>query len=351
MPGHVPLNEQEEKMKSYGWSNYVICQAILGIFAMALILNACESGKQDDQHNTPEMSDFPDFITPAGDYFVLSIGNKPDLDGEDYRLEISGTLGEPASFSLEALRKLDMVEQTVTIECIENPPNGNLLSTATWKGFRVYDLLAELGIPEDVAFVKYLCADGYFTYNTLEELQNRNVMGALDMNGAPIPVKYGFPLRIIFPGYYGVRQPGWVVGIQLIKSGIKDFWGETQFEKWHTDSSMTIDSKIFFPADDETVPMGENLRIGGAAYGSKRVARVEITTDDGQTWIQAEKVVQMDQDYVWVFWEADYTPQSTGSLTIRARATAGNGRVQSRDDNNYLDGTSAWPFVTVNVVK
>lgn len=340
-------------MKRFGRSKYPICQAIVGTLAMALILNACESGKQDtqDQDNTDKMTDFPDFITPAGDYFNISIGNKPDLDGEDYQLEISGTVSEPTSFSLEDLRKLDMVEKTVTIECIENPPNGNLLSTATWKGFRVYDLLTELGIPEDVSFVKYLCADGYFTYNTLEELQKGNVLGALEMNGAPIPVKYGFPLRIIFPGYYGVRQPAWVVEIELIKSGIKDFWGETQFEKWHTDSSMTIDSKIFFPADDETVSLGESVRIGGAAYGSKRIAGVEITTDDGNTWIQAEKVKEMDEDYVWVFWEAHLTPQSTGSLTIRARATDSNGRVQSRDDDNYLDGTGAWPYTTINVVE
>ena len=107
------------------------------------------------------------------------------------------------------------------------------------------------------------------------------------MNDEPIPRKFGFPLRIIFPGYYGVRQPGWVVEIELLSSGIKDYWGEAQFQNWHTDSSMSVDSKVFFPANRDTLTLGENVRIGGAAYGSKRISGVELTLDDGKTWIPA----------------------------------------------------------------
>ncbi len=152
-----------------------------------------------------------------------------------------------------------MVEKTLTVECIGNPANGDLLGTATWKGFSVYDLLKNLGIKDGASSVKYLCADGYFTFNTLEELQNREVLGALYMNGEHIPAKYGFPLRIIFPGYHGVRQPGWVVEIELLETGIEDYWSQTQMEIWNTDSSMDIDSKIFFPENNDTLTLGENV--------------------------------------------------------------------------------------------
>ena len=63
---------------------------------------------------------------------------------------------------------------------------------------------------------------------------------------------------------------------------------------------MTVDSKIYFPSNNDTVTLGENLRIGGSAYGSKRISTVEITLDDGKSWIPATKVQEMDQDYVWV---------------------------------------------------
>jgi len=62
-----------------------------------------------------------------------------------------------------------MIERTVTLECIGNQANGNLLCNATWIGFSLFDLLAGLGIKEGVSVVKYTCADGYYTYNTLAE--------------------------------------------------------------------------------------------------------------------------------------------------------------------------------------
>jgi DMSO/TMAO reductase YedYZ molybdopterin-dependent catalytic subunit len=346
------FNKKMKRIKKY---NLFI--TIMVMLAMVFAMNCCESKNPEgqdpqggqDPDDTDELLDFPAFITPVEKYFDLSIGSKPLIDGDAYRLKISGAVDNPASFSLAELRNIKMIEQTLTVECIENQTNGNLIGTATWKGFDIHDLLEDLGIQESVTFVQYICADGYFTYNTLEELQNSNVLGALYMNDDPIPQKFGFPLRIIFPGYYGVRQPGWVVEIALLVSGTKDFWGESQFLNWHTDSTMTVDSKIFFPANRDTLTVGENVRIGGAAYGSKRISKVEITVDDGKTWIPATKVQEMDLDYVWVFWEVNYTPQSTGALTIRARATAGDGRIQSRDDPDYLDGTNSWPRITVSV--
>jgi len=337
------------KVKGAGRSHLLLNYMV--ILAMAMLMNNCESKNQADQDDDEKarLLDFPAFITPVEEYFDLSIGNKPPIDSEAYRLKISGAINNPASYSLAELRNMEMIEQTLTVECIENQTNGGLIGTAIWKGFNIYGLLENLGIQEGVSFVKYICADGYFTYNTLEELKNSHVLGALYMNDEPIPQKFGFPLRIIFPGYYGVRQPGWVVEIALMGSGTRDFWGETQFLNWHTDSSMTVDSKIFFPANRDTLTLGENVRIGGAAYGSKRISRVEITLDDGRSWIPASKVEETDQDYVWVFWEVNYTPLSSGSLTIRSRAVAGDGRIQARDDTEYLDGTNSWPRVTVSV--
>jgi hypothetical protein len=323
-----------------------------GILLGALVINSCDHNNREDLKppGSYHFSDFPEFITPTDKYFKINIAGNHVIEANSYRLKISGSVNHPAEFSLEQLQDLKMVEKTVTVECIDNNSNGNfLVGTATWKGFNVYGLLDSLGIKEGVKFVKYHCSDGYFTYNTLDELRNGKVLGALYMNGKTIPQNYGFPLRIIFPGYYGVRQPGWVVEIELLENGIMDYWGQTQFDNWKTDSSIAIDSKIFFPANRDTFTLGENIRIGGAAYGSRRISSVDITVDNGKTWIPAIIKQSMDEDFVWVFWEVKYTPLSTGLLTINSRATGMDGRVQPQLDNNYLDGINSWPAITLFV--
>jgi hypothetical protein len=320
----------------------------LGILTLVLSIAGCESKELDqpDPGNKELLKEFPSFITPITDYFETRIGGIPDIKESDYQLTISGAIDNPAVLSLQDLVDLKQVEKNLTIECLGNPVNGSLLGTATWKGFRIYDLLASLGIGEKAITVKYHCADGYYTYNTIEELQNSDVIGALFMNGEPIPAKYGFPLRVIFPGYYGVRQPGWIVEMELLETSVEDYWSR---KRWDTDSTMTVDSKFFFPLDNSVIGVGDTVSIGGAAYGGRRISSVEITVDDGKTWIPASISQRVDEDFVWVFWQYKFIPQNTGSVTIRSRATDQDGRIQVVADNKSLDGTNTQPTVTIHV--
>ena len=329
---------------------------ISSLLAGTLIwMTACERSDTGDPGPGPEnpVTDsvhytiFPPFITPVEDYFDLSISSPPDLDSATYQLEITGLVDDTVNLSLQDLRMLEMVERPLTIECIENYSNGNLVATATWKGFRLYDLLRGLGIRDEATMVKYSCADGYYTYNSLEELQNYDVIGALYMNGRPIPQKFGFPLRILFPGYYGVRQPGWVDRIEVLDSDPEDFWS---VYGWDTDSAMHVDSKIFFPQNGERFALGDTIKVGGAAFGPRRIAAIEITIDGGNTWIPTEIVRETDHDFVWVFWEASIRFPSAGAKHIYSRARSADGRVQPFSDQQYLDGTNAWPSVRISVL-
>lgn len=322
----------------------------LGILLMVLILYSCEDESQHQQlpEDIAPILGFPDFTTPTGKYFDYRINNVPSIEGEIYQLKISGAVHNPASFSLEELRNLEMVDRTLTIECIGNPANGKLLGTASWKGFRIYDLLDSLGILDGASTVKYISADGYYTYNRLDELQNREVLGALYMNDDPIPPLHGFPLRIIFPGYYGVRQPGWIVEMEVLESGPEDYWSKSG---WETDSAMTIDSKIFFPGNNSKFALGDSVRIGGTAYGAKRISSVEITLDDGTSWLPTTIYKSLDSDFVWIFWETYITHQKAGTINIRSRATAVDGSVQPGADIQYLDGTNSWPKITITLLE
>lgn len=319
-----------------------------GVLVTAMATFGCESNKQPDTKpgDSDQLVDFPAFITSVEDYFELSIGQIPDINGDSYQLEISGVVNNPAFLSLEVLKNKKLIERTFTIECIGNTAGGPLLGNATWKGFHLYDLLEDLGIKEGATAVKYICADGYYTFNTLEELQSAGVIGALYMNDSPIPAKYGFPLRIIFPGYYGVRQPGWVTEIEVVDSMEEDFWERSG---WITDTAMAIDSKFFFPPHNSNFTLGDSIRIGGAAFGSRRISAVDITLDYGKTWIPATISHNLDEDYVWVFWEVNVTPPTTGTLTLYSRATAQNGSIQPRDDIDMYDGTNSWPSLTISI--
>lgn len=294
-----------------------------------------------------EPSEFPDFITKNEDYFVTRIGTVPNINRDTYRLEISGRIENPTSFSLVELQSLNLTELPLTIECIGNPIDGKLVSTAVWKGFNLFDLLGTLGISENATGVKYRAADGYYASHTLDQLKNNGVLGALYMNDVEIPPLHGFPLRILNPGYYGIKQPAWVTEIEVIDRPLEDYWED---RGWDTSPPMDIDSKIFFPDETTSINASQNLKVGGCAFGGTRVKLVEYTIDNGATWNNATIVQQMDADNVWVFWEINLSFSSISQIFLKIRATDINDNQQIENDHSALDGTSSWPILVINVV-
>jgi len=296
--------------------------------------------------SSTDTATFPDFITPNEEYFVTRIDGIPDIDEDTYELTLSGTVENPAVFTLDELRALNLVDIPLTIECIGNRPGGPLVGTAVWKGFRLIDLLQDAGIEENATGVTCTAADGYYASYTLEQLSENNVIGALYMNGEPLPPVQGFPLRIILPGYYGAKQAAWVTGIEVIDRPLEDFWEDFG---WDLTPPMDIDSTFFFPENNSMVRLGTLLAVGGAAFGGGRIKKVELTTDDGASWQEADIVQSMDADNVWVFWEAELTFDKPGRYTIYSKATDHNGITQPRNDYDRRDGNNTWPSINVTV--
>lgn len=291
--------------------------------------------------------EFPDFFTKNEDYYVTRIGSVPSINRDTYRLEINGLIDTPTSYSLLELQSLNMTALPLTIECIGNGINGKLVGTAFWDGFNLYELLETLGISENATGVRYRAADGYYASHTMDQLRDNGVVGALYMNGEEIPPLHGFPLRILNPGYYGVKQPAWVIEIEVIDTPLEDYW---QDRGWDTSPPIEIDSLIFFPEETTSVNTSQNLRVGGCAFGGTRVKLVEYTLDDGSTWNNATIVQQYDADNVWVFWEITESFSEIGQVILQIRATDINDNQQTKTDISYLDGTSSWPMLVINVI-
>jgi DMSO/TMAO reductase YedYZ molybdopterin-dependent catalytic subunit len=314
---------------------------IVGLVAVSAVLTAMGAGSED-------RPGFPPFITPIKDYFVTRIGVLPKIVPSTYRLEIKGLVRTAKELSLEELYAMPMKEMTLTVECIGNGAGGPLLSTAVWKGIPLYDLLTSLGVSEKATGVRYESADSYYASHTMAQIKGNGVLVALFMNGEPIPPLHGFPVRIVNPGFYGVKQPAWITSIEAIDRPMKDYWEDGG---WDCSPPMPADSTFFFPKEGASVKTGESLKLGGAAFGGTRITRVELTFDRGRTWKEATIVKTMDADHVWVFWAAELTFPAAGDYLVQARATDVGGHSQPETDPDAADGTDEWPSLSVKVKK
>lgn len=313
----------------------LIIGLIIGLFAIS-----------NSNTNSNNVVGFPDFYTKTEDYFITRIGDIPEIDEHSYKLEITGCIENPTNYSLSELRALPLIEFPLTIECIGNPSLGSLVSTANWTGFSIYGLLNSLGIMSNATGVKYYAADGYYVTHTLEQLMNNSVIGALYINNQTLPPVQGFPLRIINPGYYGAKQPAWVVGIEVIDMPLSDYWDD---RGWDTSPPMDVDSKIFFPESLISVRSGRSILIGGAAYGGTRISKVEYTLNLGLDWYQAEIIKSVDFDHVWVFWQINFSTSGEGMKALHVRATDIYNRTQPKIDSIRNDGDNGWPHIIIDL--
>jgi hypothetical protein len=330
------LIKENKKFLSY---TFIFTLTIAGI-GLGIIFLVPENNSEIDEE------EFPDFITKNEDYFTTRIGNVPIIDSDTYRLNVWGQIDNPNEFRLIELEELDLIEKTLTTECIGNPDKGPLISTAVWKGFLIYDFLLTLGLKENATGVKYLAADGYYVSQTLSQLRDNGTIGALYMNNLSLPENQGFPLRIVNPGAYGAKQPAWVVDIEVIDRPLEDYWDD---RGWDTSPPMDVDSTIFFPNDNVQVKIGDPLRIGGAAFGGTRISIIEFTINLGLNWIQGTIIQSIDSDHVWVFWEVNVTFDVVGPVTLYTKATDIYNNTQPMDDPLWHDGFNSWPKLIINV--
>jgi len=332
------LRKEKKNFLMYGFIfTLIISSVILGIIFL---------GPRNNSDSVDE--EFPDFITENSDYFTTRIGDVPIIDSDTYMLNVWGQIENPKTFSLIELQELDLIERTLTTECIGNPAKGPFISTTVWKGFLIYDFILALGLKENATGIKYVAADGYYVSQTLSQLENNGSIGALYMNDLSLPANQGFPLRIVNPGAYGAKQPAWVVDIEIIDRPLEDYWDE---RGWDTSPSMDVDSTIFFPNDSVNVKIGEPLKIGGAAFGGTRISKIEYTLNLGLSWVQGTVIQSIDADHVWVFWEINVTFDVLGIVSLHTKATDIYNNTQPMIDPSWHDGFNSWPRLIINVTR
>lgn len=283
-------------------------------------------------------------ITPNSEHYVVTqnpVDPTPALNV--WRLELSGLIGTPGNYTYEEFIKLPSVTRAVTLECIANYIGGHLMSTAIWQGVTLQALLEKHGGAQPGArYVVFYSADGYTVSQPLDEALAADALLAFRMNGSELPIRHGYPLRVLFPGRYGEENPKWVTRIELSDRFVGGLYAD---QGWYNGPLHTI-TRIDRPRD--RIPFLSHIEIGGVAFaGNRSIARVEISTDNGATWHDAQLAPPLSQD-AWVLWTYQWHPATRGHYTLVARATDGTGQVQtSQRQGTVPNGATGYHIVPV----
>jgi DMSO/TMAO reductase YedYZ molybdopterin-dependent catalytic subunit len=286
-------------------------------------------------------------ITPNDRFYKVSKNTfgDPAIDGSRWRLRVTGSVSNSLDLDLNAIKSLPAVQQYQTLECIDNEVGGDLISNAQWTGARLADVLGQAGVSGGARRVVFRCEDGYSDSISLDKAMEPTTLLAYEMNGQTLPPDHGFPVRVLSPNLYGIKNPKWVTEIQLVDGDFRGFW---QQRGWTNEGIIKTMSRIDVPANGSTVGGGYQ-RIGGLAFaGNRGIGGVEISADGGSSWTAATLAPALS-NMSWVLWTSDWLPQ--GPMQVLAvRATDGAGQPQPTQIAPSLpDGVSGIQRVTIRV--
>lgn len=279
--------------------------------------------------------------TPNEEFYRIDTAiTVPSIDPEQWRLRIHGMVEREVEYTYAELVNRRFTEAWITLNCVSNEVGGDLVGNAWWSGVRVADLLAEARPLPGADAVLQTSADEWTCGTPLEALTDeRNALLALAMNGEPLPLQHGFPVRMVVPGLYGyVSATKWLVDLEVTRFADFDaYWTDLG---WAEEGPVKIASRIEVPAGGDEVPAGEVVLAGVAWAQHTGIRGVEVAVDGG-AWQPAELAGVPSAD-TWVQWRA-VADLEEGDHVVRVRAIDANGEVQTGVERSVLpDGATGW---------
>jgi DMSO/TMAO reductase YedYZ molybdopterin-dependent catalytic subunit len=289
------------------------------------------------------------FVTPNRDFYRVDTALLvPAIDAATWSLRVHGMVDRELMLDYEELLARPMIERDVTLACVSNEVGGDYIGNARWIGTPLADLLDEAGLDPGASQLVSRSIDG-FTIGTPTAvvMDGRDAMLAVAMNGEPLPLEHGFPVRMVVPGLYGyVSATKWLVDLELTTLDAYDaYWIQ---RGWAKEAPIKTQSRIDTPRSGDEVSAG-TVAVAGVAWAQHRgVERVEVGVDDGD-WQEAELGAEdtIDTWRQWIYrWNA-----TSGLHTIAVRATDGHGRTQTAERAEpFPDGATGHHTITVEVV-
>ncbi len=315
------------------------------------------------------------YVTPHELFYVRCHGDVPALDAASHRLYVRGLVARPLVLSLETLRR-DFPAHTVaaTLQCAgsrrdelirveeipgESPWTGNAISHGVWTGARLSDVLTQAGVDPDAArFVEFIGQDRTEKKDhppfggsvPLSKALAAETLLAYELDGKPLPLIHGFPVRAIVPGYIGARSVKWLREINVLDRPSDNLFQAEEYRLHPPTATRADHDSALAPALAECAVNSYICRIGrghpggkdpmvveGYAFvGGHEIDRVEISDDGGVNWTGAELLPPptdgpqaADEEggrWSWRFWRAELPAAENVPVQIVVRAwdTAGN---------------------------
>ena len=280
-------------------------------------------------------------------------------------LSVGGAVDRPAALDLADLSRFSQKRLIVTVECAGNgralldPPVAGeqwslgAVSTAEWSGTPLRDLLGEIGISSRAVEVAFMGSDRFARSLPLDKALHPDTLLVTGMNGAPLPLEHGGPLRLLVPGWYGMAAVKWLERIAVLT---EPFRGHFQVERYVIDAAPVREMEVRALITDPpagALLVGGAIRVAGYAWtGRGQVVKVELSDDGGAGWMEAELVADA-APYGWTRWERTWRPRRSGPAVLIVRATDSTGRVQPQQQRwnrlGYCNNESAPYRMTVFV--
>ncbi len=289
-----------------------------------------------------------DVVTANDDFYRIDTALAvPQVDPATWRLQVHGLVEREVTMTFAELLAEDLVESYVTLACVSNPVGGDLVGNARWLGLPIREVLARAGPLAGADMVLSTSVDGFTASTPLEALtDDRDALLAVAMNGEPLPLAHGFPVRMVVPGLYGyVSATKWVTDLEVTR--FVDQQAYWTVRGWTAEGPIKTSSRIEVPRDRTSVPAG-TVTVGGTAWAQHTgITGVEVQVNRGP-WQRATLASEISID-TWRQWSWSWDAEP-GPSTLRVRATDASGRTQTGDRRDVIpDGATGWHEITVQV--
>lgn len=289
-------------------------------------------------------------VTPNKDFYRIDTALAvPTVDPATWVLKVTGLVDRQVELTFPDLLAKPLTERHITIACVSNNVGGDLIGNARWLGWPVRELLALAGPRAGADMVLSKSADGWTAGTPLEVLQDgRDALLAIGMNGEPLPLEHGFPVRLVVPGLYGyVSATKWVTELKVTR--FADDAGYWTPRGWSERGPIKMSSRIDVPRNGRPVSAG-TVVFGGIAWAQHTgIGKVELRLDRGP-WQQAELAQGISPD-TWYQWKLGMD-LAEGRYEVQVRATDLAGQVQDERSRPVVpDGATGLHTIRVDVTS
>ena len=298
-------------------------------------------------------ADLTERLTPLDSLFETTSMGVPDIDIADWSLEITGLVDRPTTLSFDDLKRLPKREIESVYVCSGNPRKPTVAmrraANVKWGGADLAGLLGKLGMQDEATHIWAYGLDyGAYAGVKLEHflkdmpvsrLHEGDVLIAYELNDEPLTPNYGFPARLVIPGYYGTNCVKWLCRLELADKRADNLMTNELYNDPDYDAdpsgkvtkpvwAVAPESVFVLPAPKSKIARGET-EIWGWAWSNCAVESAEVSTDGGKTWIEAALEPPLRRS--WQRFSNLWSPPHAGSYDLCCRITDIKGEGQPAD--------------------